>query len=95
MCSGRSTSSGGRLVPNCGPPELLKRSEARAIETTSSKRDTAQKPDMRSLHATGQCSRNSAQDAGGSAIAAGSCGSHSGVRRSTSRPVRLIESQVI
>jgi hypothetical protein len=34
-CSGRSTSSGGRLVPNCGPPELLKRSEARAMSTTS------------------------------------------------------------
>ena len=78
-CTGRSTSSGGRGVPNWGAPELTNRSGRRASSTASAYRLTTQNPPWRVLHATGLRSRSSAHEAGGSATASGANGSHSAI----------------
>ena len=65
--------------PELGPPELINRSGRRASSTASSYRHTTQNPPWRVLHATGQRSRSSAHEAGGSATASGANGSHSAI----------------
>ena len=82
--TGRSTSSGGRALPHCGPPPLTNVSESRVAARMSSYRVTAQKPPARSVQATGSAHAARPARSRGSSSAGGASGSQSASRASSS-----------